>query len=117
MSRQSHLSNPKHPRLHRERDTVLKMIRIYCRAHHHSESVLCPDCQSLADYALKRIDHCPFGWRKPTCDRCPIHCYNLENREKIRIVMRYAGPRILFRHPWLAILHLIDGLQKPPRRI
>jgi hypothetical protein len=34
-------------------------------------------------------------------------------REKIRVVMRYAGPRMLFRHPWFAIQHLFDGFRKP----
>jgi hypothetical protein len=26
--------------------------------------------------------------------------------------MRYAGPRMLLRHPLLAILHQLDGLRK-----
>jgi hypothetical protein len=29
--------------------------------------------------------------------------------DKIRTVMRYAGPRMLLRHPILAIGHLLDG--------
>jgi len=35
-------------------------------------------------------------------------------RERIRAVMRYAGPRMLWRHPLLALLHLADGLQDEP---
>jgi hypothetical protein len=31
-------------------------------------------------------------------------------------VMRYAGPRMLLSHPFLALLHLIDGLRKPRSR-
>lgn len=55
-----------------------------------------------------------YGNNKPTCAKCPVHCYNARRREQIRQVMRYAGPRMLIYHPRLAILHLIDGLKKPP---
>jgi len=99
-------------RLERERKTVHKMILIYCEGVHESlKGELCPDCQSLYDYASKRIGRCPFGWRKPTCARCPVHCYKPDQREKIRKVMRYAGPRMLFRHPYLTIMHGIDSLR------
>jgi hypothetical protein len=30
--------------------------------------------------------------------------------------MRYAGPRMLFSHPLLAFMHLLDGLRKPRSR-
>jgi hypothetical protein len=30
-------------------------------------------------------------------------------RERVREVMRYAGPKMLTRHPVLAIGHIIDG--------
>jgi hypothetical protein len=33
-------------------------------------------------------------------------------RERVREVMRYAGPRMLLHHPWLAICHLVDGIAK-----
>jgi hypothetical protein len=32
-------------------------------------------------------------------------------REQIRTVMRYAGPRVIYAHPWLAVMHVIDGLR------
>jgi hypothetical protein len=37
-------------------------------------------------------------------------------REKIRAVMRYAGPRMLFRHPIMTLWHYIDGRRKEPFR-
>ena len=102
-----------HKHLERERKTVHKMIAIYCQGVHGSQKgQLCGDCQSLYDNASQRIDRCPFGWRKPTCARCPVHCYKPELRQKIREVMRYAGPRMLFRHPFLTLLHGIDSLRK-----
>lgn len=104
-------------RLHREFQTVSKMIALYCHAHHNNpHNELCSDCQNLADYAHDRIERCPFGWHKPTCAKCPVHCYKPDRREDIRQVMRYAGPRMLFHHPWLAVLHLVDNLREPPSR-
>ena len=32
----------------------------------------------------------------------------------MREVMRFAGPRMLARHPWLAIMHLIDDRRPAP---
>jgi len=36
-------------------------------------------------------------------------------RERVRDVMRWAGPRMLWRHPWLAITHVLDGRRPAPR--
>ena len=55
-----------------------------------------------------------YQGRKPTCAKCPIHCYKPAMREQIRDVMRYAGPRMLKRHPVLAIRHLLNGLKARP---
>lgn len=101
-----------HPRLTREKKTVEAMVRIACRGQHATENGLCQDCEELLDYALERLDKCPFRASKPTCAQCPIHCYQPSMREEIRAVMRYAGPRMMFRHPILALGHLIDGLAR-----
>ncbi len=101
-------------RIRREKKTIGIMIKIYCNAHHHTKEKLCDECQDLLDYALLRVDGCPFANNKPTCEKCLVHCYKPEKREKIRVVMRYAGPRMIWNHPILAILHLIDSLRKPP---
>jgi hypothetical protein len=58
---------------------------------------------------------CPFGADKPTCANCTIHCYRAEMREQVREVMRYSGPRMMWRHPLLALAHLlIDGRRAAP---
>ena len=90
-----------------------RMVDIYCSAHHaQSNGVLCDDCQEFLDYAERRLDKCPYGDAKPTCTNCPIHCYKPERRAQVKKIMRYAGPRMLFKHPWLAITHKIDGLRR-----
>lgn len=103
-----------HPRLAREKRTVQAMVHIACRGRHATQNGLCERCEELLSYALKRLDRCPFQADKPTCANCPVHCYRPSMREEIRAVMRYAGPRMLLRHPILAIRHLIDGQRKPP---
>lgn len=97
-------------RLEREKRTIRHMLAIYCAAHHRHRVGLCQECRELLDYALERIERCPYGGRKPACNACPIHCYRRCEREEIRRVMRYAGPRMLLRHPLLALLHLLDGV-------
>ena len=90
------------------------MLRIYCRDHHAQIAGLCPDCEGLLDYAGKRLRVCPFHEDKPVCNKCAVHCYAPALRERVREVMRYAGPRMLYRHPWLAVLHLLDTLRPAP---
>jgi len=95
-------------RIAREWKTVQAMIRIYCRNLHGGAKALCAECEELRLYAEKRLEKCPFAEEKPTCVMCPVHCYEASMRERVRQVMRYAGPRMLLRHPVLALLHLRD---------
>lgn len=92
------------------------MIRLYCRDHHGEREGLCNQCTELRDYAIERLARCPFQEGKTTCAKCPVHCYRPERREEIRVVMRYAGPRMILRHPILAVWHLIDGRRQQPLR-
>jgi hypothetical protein len=92
------------------------MIQLYCTAQHLTPVGLCDACDELRDYARARLQRCPYQDEKPTCAKCPIHCYKPEMRDRIRVVMRYAGPRMLLRHPLLAIMHLVDGLRKAPEQ-
>ena len=104
-----------HPRMVRERKTIKAMIEIYCKNHHESDGKLCPECQELFDYAMMRLEKCPFQEKKPTCGKCPIHCYTPEMRTKVKEVMKHSGPRMLFKHPMLALHHLFDGRKKPEK--
>ena len=104
---------PTTPRLLRELETIEAMTRIYC-ADHHGTSSPCADCQALMTYASKRLAVCTFGEEKPVCAKCQVHCYGKAMREKVREVMRYAGPRMLWRHPWLALMHVVDKRHLAP---
>ena len=101
-------------RLAREWRTMAAMIGCYCRDHHGVGKGLCPECQGLLDYAGVRLQRCRFGLEKPVCAKCPVHCYQRARREQVRAVMRYAGPRMVWRHPILSLRHWLDGFHKVP---
>ncbi len=100
-------------RINRESGTVSAMIDMYCRGNHAGKG-LCAECEELINYSRERLSRCPYGEGKTTCARCPVHCYKPDMREKIRTVMRYSGPRMIYRHPIMAIRHFIDGRRNQP---
>ncbi|HVJ50685.1 nitrous oxide-stimulated promoter family protein [Desulfitobacterium sp.] len=106
----------KRSRIEQEKQTVALLVQLHCQDKHHPQGELCEDCQSLLDYAHQRLDHCKFGENKTVCGDCTVHCYKKEMREKIINIMRYSGPRILFHHPVVAIQHLIDKRNHPPKK-
>jgi len=91
----------------KEKEVVSLMIRLYCRKKHGTKDGLCPECAELASYACARSDRCPFMEEKTFCSNCKVHCYEPEMREKIRAVMRFSGPRMIFYHPVMAVRHVI----------
>jgi len=91
--------------LRREKKTIAAMVALSCEDH-HGGTPYCDDCRGLLDYALARLDGCRFGEAKPVCAQCTVHCYRPAMRERVREVMRYAGPRMTLRHPVLAAAHL-----------
>uniref|UniRef100_A0A8H9YNG3 Nitrous oxide-stimulated promoter family protein n=1 Tax=Pseudomonas tritici TaxID=2745518 RepID=A0A8H9YNG3_9PSED len=100
-------------RISREKETINKMIALY--------ETQCPQAsrepghyQALNAYADKRLDKCVFGDEKPACKQCPVHCYQPAKREEMKQVMRWAGPRMLWRHPILTVRHLIDDRRPVP---
>ncbi|WED24433.1 nitrous oxide-stimulated promoter family protein [Vibrio sp. JC009] len=95
--------------------TLVAMMNIYCRNHHQTK-VLCSECEELLNYAETKLDRCPYGQEKPACNKCPIHCYKPAEKEQMRAVMRYAGPRMLLRHPLLAIRHLRHEKMELPEK-
>ena len=113
----------------REERTISAMMVLYCRDHHGDgpsvpgdvaeqsfgrHEQLCEDCAALLAYARRRLAACRYGSDKPTCAKCPTHCYKPAMREQVREVMRYSGPRMLRRHPVLAVVHLLDRRRDVP---
>ncbi len=100
-------------RIEREKQTIQDMIALYCRKHHNSSS-LCPECLDLLKYAHQRLNKCPYQNGKTTCAKCLVHCYHPQRRNKIKIIMRSSGPRMLFYHPVAAIRYLFDKRRREP---
>lgn len=86
----------------REIKVVTLMIHLYCKHHDDINE------KELTDYATLRIQKCPMMETKTFCSQCHIHCYQNEKQEQIKKIMRYSGPRMLFYHPILAIMHVIS---------
>jgi hypothetical protein len=99
------------PRIVCEKKTVEQMIQIACRGKHGTREELCASCEQLLSYAQTRLSYCRFGENKTTCGACPIHCYKPDKRTEIRAVMRYAGPRMLFHHPFTLLQHTLHGIR------
>ncbi len=82
------------------------MIELYCRHHLHQDTM--PDeYLHLADFACRRLDHCTYGEQKTACKDCPTHCYAPKEREAIREVMRWAGPRMIWYAPKGSLSELV----------
>ena len=97
-----------------DKDILETMIRLYCKRKHQKAwqcngKNLCAQCESLRDYAFRRIDACKQDKRVITCKDCPVHCYSKSHKQAIREVMRFSGPRLLITHPLLVLKHLQGG--------
>jgi hypothetical protein len=72
---------------------------------------LCEECKALTEYALFRLEKCPFKVNKGFCSFCKVHCYKPEYREEIKKVMKYSGPRMIFSHPIFALSHVVQMIK------
>jgi hypothetical protein len=103
----------------KEKRLIPVMIKKYCRGTHklkrkaHSipHGGVCEECKALTEYALFRLEKCPFKVNKQFCSFCKIHCYKPEYREEIKKVMKYSGPRMLFSHPIFALSHVAQMIK------
>ena len=100
------MNSGKDSKIAREKATIQFMIGHYCRLKHGSAQP-CPDCAGLRAYAWARLDACRYGEEKPSCKSCPTHCYAPAQRQGIREVMRYVGPRMVYLGPWEFIRHYL----------
>ena len=102
------MSNSTDKKREEKQEIVNLMIRLYCKGNKHQceAGALCPSCKELLRYTQQRTAQCKFIEESLFCQSCKAPCYSQQNREKIAEVMRYAGPRMLFRKPLWALRHL-----------
>lgn len=97
----------------KEKEIIEIMIKKYCHKKHRTKKDnLCEECNELLEYSLFRLEKCPFKRNKKFCNFCKVHCYNKDMREKIKKVMRYSGPRLIFSHPIFVFKHLIQKIKQ-----
>lgn len=92
-----HINNG--PVVREEKETVAKMIHLYCRKKHHSRNELCNECKDLLNYAHKRLSLCPFGEKKepvPTVTSTVI-CRNTETESGQSCVTQENGCFFIIR--------------------
>ena len=97
-------------KLAREQETILKMVSIYCNRFHRPDDGVCSECRELMEYASQCISACTYGAHKPVCGRCPTNCFRDDRYARVVAIMRYAGPRMLYKHPLLALSHILDAV-------
>ncbi|WP_408900088.1 nitrous oxide-stimulated promoter family protein [Photobacterium piscicola] len=106
-------------RLDSEFKTITAMIDIYCAKHHQINTLKfqrCNNCDQFRAYVKQRLDRCPYGENKPSCKQCPIHCYKPQQKIMSQTIMRYSGPKMIVKHPIMAIKHLIHDKKTIPER-
>ena len=104
-------------RIKEEATSLSALIGLYCRKKHGTISGLCEECAALREYALGRLERCIFLPQKPTCARCPVHCYLPLRRQEIRQVMRFSAPRFYFFRPAQALKHFRQTFQQPSKKV
>ena len=85
------------------------------KKHKTKRDQLCTQCAELTEYARQGSEKCPFMENKTFCSNCRVHCYKPDMREKIRAVMRFSGPRMIFSHPITAVSHVIEPKKEKKR--
>ena len=99
-------------RKEKELKIILTMIEMYYEQFMYLPDNHYEDFNELQKYVKRKVEHCPLGDKKTTCGKCTIHCYEPRMQEKIKKIMQYSGPRMIYRHPLMALYHLYYSFKK-----
>jgi hypothetical protein len=111
----------------KEAGVLRDFIAVYCRERHKAEEktpftvkderlrdalgdrdiTLCKECSRLLNHGIAKLLLCPYD-PKPTCRKCPTHCYAPGYRERVREVMRFSGPYFVRRGRLHYLLHYLQ---------
>ena len=107
-------------------EVLSDFINIYCREKHGQNErepfpliderlheilgkkklLLCDECSKLLNHGIAKLILCPYD-PKPTCRKCPTHCYAPGYRERVRRVMRFSGTYLVKRGRLDLLLHYL----------
>lgn len=97
---------------HQKKDLRLigKFVEVYCAGRHGTversplmlpaglgQRNLCRECALFMEYAITKRMKCPLEAEKPGCKHCRIHCYNEQQRKKVREIMSYSGRKLMLQ--------------------
>lgn len=91
----------------KKKKTLNFMFDIYKKSHPQRKE----DLDELKSYAFTRIDKCPNVEEGIYCNTCKIHCFKEDEKEEMRKIMKFSGPRMMIYHPILAMDHLISTIK------
>ena len=77
-------------KIEREKQTVCKMIELYCR-HHLKQNRMPDEYQHLAEFACRRLDHCKYGEQKTACNPAIITIATIMKRNLCTTFRRLAN--------------------------
>lgn len=60
--------------------------------------------------AFRHAERCPHSFYKTFCHQCPTTCYKSEDLEHIEPIMKYAGRKIMIKHPLIGTKFVINLL-------
>ena len=83
----------------------------------HSQADCVAECAALDSLCHGRgVEQVPvYGDQDLLLQLLSVHCYKPDMREKIREIMRFSGPRMIFHHPMTAITHVIETKKEKKR--
>jgi hypothetical protein len=87
--------------IEQQQRTIKGMIAYYCKKK-HQQGQLCEECKTLTAYALARLSACKYGENKPSCRKCPTHCYAPNKRKMMEERMRVVGPKMVYLRYFLS---------------
>ncbi len=111
-------------RVRRDLAILAKFVGVYCRYRHRGAEKsplrfggqtpawaagwadLCSPCRTLLAHGIVKRLRCPYD-PKPSCRKCPTHCYAPKYRAAMRAVMRYSGRRLVLSGRLDYLLHLL----------
>lgn len=99
-------------KIDKEKDIVKIMVMMYSKGHDKIPYEKNEELKKLYAYCQARLERCPYKEKKSFCSNCKIHCYEKNKRQQIKAVMKYSGPRMLFKHPILLIKHSMQRRSK-----
>lgn len=98
----------------KDRATMEAIGAIYCRGNHDAaargDDAMCAWCREAIEDTLERALACPHG-HKHNCEDCETHCQRGEAQQNIKVIMRYAAPRMVVRHPVMTFGYLRKKLK------